>query len=225
VASNVPTPLLLDFAEGAASTPIARPPNVVRSLFHVLSGVVSLTLICVLPGRGWLFAAAAAFAVFAWSMEASRRISPAMNGRLMRFFGPVAHAHERHHTNSSTWYVTALALLAAFAPLRGAELGVLVLGFADPAAGAVGRRFGRTRLGPSRTLEGTLAFVVVGGGVAFAWLVLTGAAAGHAWWVAGIAAAVGAVTEVASSRRFDDNFTIPVVVALAMAFTLPHWPV
>lgn len=213
-------PLSLPFAEGAEATPITRPTNVVRSLFHVGSGFLSLALIRLLPGRGWLLAIAGAFALWAWSMEFGRRRSPALNARLMRAFGPVAHAHERHHTNSSTWYVTALALMAAFTPLRAAELAVLVLGLADPAAGLIGRRFGRTRLTANRSLEGSLAFVVVGFAASFAWLVATGANAQSALWVALIAGVSGAVAEVASSRHFDDNFSIPVSVAAAVGATL-----
>lgn len=218
--SNAIDPLSLPFAEGAEATPVARPTNVARSLFHVGSGFLSLTLIRLLPGRGWLLAIAGAIALWAWSMEFGRRRSPTLNARLMRAFGPVAHAHERHHTNSSTWYVTALALMAAFAPLRAAELAVLVLGLADPAAGLIGRRFGRTRLTANRSLEGSLAFVVVGFAASFAWLVATGASAPSALWVALVAGLSGAVAELASSRRFDDNFSIPVSVAAAVGATL-----
>lgn len=203
-------------------TSITRPTNVARSLFHVCAGLVSLGVIRLAPSRGWLFAAAAAFAVFAWTCEVLRRRSPEVNARLMRFFGPVAHAHERHRTNSSTWYVTALALMAAFAPMRAAELGVLVLGFADPAAGVIGRKFGRTRLSANRSLEGSLAFVVAAFAVSFAWLRITGVDASSAFWLSIVAAFVGAIAEVLSSARLDDNFAIPVSVAgsvgIALAF-------
>jgi dolichol kinase len=213
--SNV-SPVLLPFEEGAISTPVTRPQNLVRSAFHVSAGLLSLTLIRVLPGRAWLFAAAGSIAAWAWSMEIGRRRSPTLNAKLMRAFGAVAHAHESYRTNSSTWYVTALALMAAFAPLRGAELAVLVLGFGDPAAGAIGRRFGRTRISADRSLEGSLAFVFVAFGVSFAWLTLTGASSGAALGLAAIASISGALAEIASSRRFDDNFSIPVTVATSV---------
>ncbi len=215
-------PLLVPFHEGRAKTPIARPRNLTRSAFHVAAGLTSLALIRLLPGRGWLFAAAAAFAASAWTMEIARRKSPAVNARLMRIFGPVAHAHEGHRTNSSTWYVTALAILALVAPMRGAELGVLVLGVADPAAGVVGRRFGRVRLAAARTLEGTLAFVGVGFLAGLGWLLATGASLSPAIALAIIAAVVGAAAELVSSRRFDDNFAIPVSIAGSVALALPH---
>lgn len=196
---------------------VTRPANLHRSLFHLLSGAVSLSLIRLLPSRGWLIAASAAFVVMAWSMEISRRQSPAINRRLMRFFGPVAHPHEHHQVNSATWYVTGLLLLACFAPLAAAELGVLILAVADPAAGYIGRRWGRTRLRARRSLEGTLGFLVTGGLVALAWLSLSSALPlGSMALIAFGAAAVGALTELGSTK-LDDNFTIPVAVAFAVA--------
>lgn len=200
-----------------AAPALVRPANLRRSLFHLLSGVVALGLIRLLPSREWLIAASAAFVVMAWTMELSRRQSPAINRALMRLFAPVAHPHEHHQVNSATWYVTGLLLLASFAPLHAAELGVVVLAVADPAAGFVGRRWGRTRLRARRSLEGALAFVLVGGLAALAWLSMSSTLAPGAMVLLALgAAAIGAVTELASTRA-DDNFTIPVAVAFGIA--------
>lgn len=193
--------------------PAVRPTNVARSLFHVGSALSAVALVRLLPERWMVVGVSGSIAVWAWSMEALRRKSPALNKRLMRFFGPVAHAHEHTQVNSSTWYVTALLLLAAFAPRLAAELGAVVLGIADPLAGLVGRRFGRTRIRAGRSLEGSLAFVAAGvlASVAVAWAFhpLT---LGPVLIIAAVAALAGAVAEVLSTR-LDDNFTIPVAVA------------
>ncbi|MFT3772815.1 MAG: hypothetical protein QM820_46095 [Minicystis sp.] len=195
----------------------ARPANLTRSLFHVASGLFALALLRFLPGRGWLIAVAGAFAVFAWTCEILRRQSAAVNARLMRFFAPIAHANEHHEVNSSTWYITALILLALFAPLRAAEVGVIVLAFADPAAGFIGRRWGRTRIRAGRSLEGTLGFVAAGTLAAFAWLAAAhGLPLGAAAAVAAAGAIVGAVAEIAV-MRLDDNFSIPVAATTAVA--------
>jgi dolichol kinase len=195
----------------------ARPQNNARSVFHVGSALAALALLHWLPSRGWLIAVSVAFAASGWTMEIARRLSPAANRRLMALFAPVAHAHERHGINSATWYCTALVLLALFAPLRAAEVGVVVLGLADPAAGFIGRRFGKTRLRKNRSLEGSLGFVVVGALAAGAWLAVSGGVALPALAVlAVVGGVVGALTEIGSTR-LDDNFTIPVTVALAVS--------
>ena len=200
--------------------PPARPANLTRSIFHVASGLFSLALLRFLPGRGWLIAVAAAFAVFGWTCELSRRRSPAVNARMMRLFAPIAHPHEHHDVNSSTWYVSALLLLALFAPLRAAEIGVIVLAFADPTAGYVGRRWGRTRIRTGRSLEGTLGFVAAGTIAAGAWLwAAHGLSLGSAAILAGAGAAVGAIAEIAV-RRVDDNFAIPVASTTAVAVAM-----
>lgn len=222
--SKAAGPLSLSFHEGADSTLVARPTNIARSVFHVSAGLVSLGLIRALPSRTWLIGFAASFAVFAWTSEFLRRRSPEINGRLMRLFGSVAHAHERHRTNSSTFYVTALLLMAVLSPLKSAELAVLVLGFADPAAGVIGRRFGRTRLSANRSLEGSLAFLFVAFAVSFAWLLLTGGQTSSAFWLATVAAVTGAIAELVSSHRFDDNFAIPVSVAAVAGVALTQLP-
>lgn len=198
------------------AVPAVRPTNVTRSLFHVASAMLSLGLLRLLPEKWMLVGASGAIVLWAWSMEIFRRRSPKLNAGLMRFFGPVAHAHEHHQVNSSTWYVTALLLLASFAPRLSAEIALVVLGLADPVAGMIGRRFGRTRIRAGRSLEGSLAFVVTGtlAGLGAA-AVFHSLAIGPMVLLAAVGAIVGAAAEVVSTR-LDDNFTIPVTVAVGV---------
>ena len=135
----------------------------------------------------------------------------------MRFFGPVAHAHEWHQVNSATWYATALLLMALVVPLEAAEIGVVVLALADPMAGVVGRRYGRLRLASGRSLEGALAFVVTGAAASFAWMLAAGTyAAAPRLALALVAGLSGAVIELGVSK-VDDNLAIPLGTSLAVA--------
>jgi dolichol kinase len=157
-------------------------------------------------------------------METARRVSPRANDRLMALFAPVAHAHERNHVNSSTWYATAVMILAVFAAPPVAAIAVGVLGIADPVAALWGRRFGRIRLRAGRSLEGSLGFVVSGSLTAFAvaTALLPGTTLAHAI-VALVAGLVGALTEVFSTR-LDDNLTIPLAVAASVTAALTLLP-
>lgn len=208
--------LVLTLRGVVAAPPSVRPTNHARSLWHLGSGLAVLGLVQLLPDRAWLSALSGAFAATAWSLEIARRMSERLNDRLMRFFRLVAHPHERYRVNSSTWYMTALFVLALFGTRLSQSLAVVVLAVADPAAGFIGRRFGRTRLLENRSLEGTLAFFVVGALCAFAVLSVLGPASlSSRLFLAAVAGLAGAATELFSSR-LDDNFTIPIAVAAAV---------
>ena len=204
--------------EGVA-VPAVRPTNYKRSFFHVCSALLSLSLLRLLPEKWMLLGASGSIAAWAWSMEIGRRRSAWLNAKLMRFFGPIAHAHEHHQVNSSTWYVTALFLLALLAPKPAAEMALVVLGLADPLAGIVGRRFGKTRIRAGRSLEGSLAFLFAGVAASMAVAALFHSLPlGSMALLAGVGALAGTVAEIVSTR-LDDNFTIPVTVSAAVAVT------
>ena len=198
-----------------APTRVARPTNWSRSGFHVSSALFCLFLTLVVFTPSQLPWAAAAFAGTAWFLEALRRISPRWNDRLMSFFRAIVHPSERWRVNSATWYMTALVGLAATGSTVLAVVGVTVLGFGDPLAGMVGRRFGRVQLVNGRTLEGSLAFVVVGTTASFGVLQLLPSvpAFGAALVIAATGTVFGAVAE-ALSRRVDDNLSVPWCAAL-----------
>ena len=205
--------------EPAPVTPAVprRPENYSRSVFHVLSAAVALLALRLMPHREFLVLGSGSLALLAWSMETARRVHPPANAYMMRFFSRIAHPEETHKVNSSTWYLTALVGLALFAPLRSAELGVVVLGLADPAAGFIGRRIGRTKIRENRSLEGTLGFFAVGMAGAFALLLaFHSLPLASMLAIAAVASAAGALIELATIR-LDDNFTIPVTVALVAA--------
>jgi hypothetical protein len=92
--------------------PTLHPTNVRRTLVHILSGLA------VIAAFEWILTpvtavwAAGVFCVVAWTLETSRRFSPAVNTVLMKLFKPIARDHERYRVNSSTWYGTALLLIA-----------------------------------------------------------------------------------------------------------------
>ncbi|MBC8072732.1 MAG: hypothetical protein IAG13_30710 [Deltaproteobacteria bacterium] len=192
----------------------ARPSNPTRSLFHMTSAVVSLSFILVVFTPTQLPWVAGSIAAALWTLEALRHPLPRVNVVLMRLFRPIAHASEAERINSGTWYMTALTLLAITRSAWICLVGVAVLGFADPAASFVGRRWGRVELIHGRTLEGGLAFVVAGtvAGTIALELMKPRPELGLALLVAFIASVTGAVAEMLS-RRLDDNLTIPLVSA------------
>jgi len=207
--------------EQAVHVPSLRPTNYVRNLFHVINAVIVIAVIELVPFEYILWPASGALATVLF-MEVSRRVSPEWNERIMKLFGPVAHPYEVHRVNSGTWFVVALFLLALTGrPALGA-VGVAVLGFADPAAALVGRRYGKHSLVNGRTLEGSAAFFVVALIVVLAVLVVLHPGLVTGWRlfvVAGGAALTGTLVEL-FSFRIDDNLSIPLGTAAATAALL-----
>ncbi len=193
--------------------PALRPTNYWRNAYHVANGVAATAVLALAP-PSWILPAAAAFAGAAWSMEASRRLWPAVNDALMQLFAPVAHPHEAKRVNSATWYATSLLLLAWMQAPVASGIGLLVLAVGDPAAAIVGRRWGRLRLANGRSVEGSVAFVAAGFvGATVAALTLQPDLGVRA----AIAALAGAIAGAAAeqlSRKVDDNLTIPLSAAL-----------
>lgn len=201
--------------------PSLRPRNLARSGFHLGSALVAVACIELLPEWNYVRAVAIAFFVFSWTMEIGRRYSAALRGLSMRLFGKFIHPHEHVRVNSATWYASALLPISLFFGPVPCVLGVLALGFGDPLAATVGRRWGRVRLRAARSLEGTLTFAGVTFAASLGLLLLAHPelSMGARVLLAAVAAVTGALTELFSGR-IDDNFSIPVVVAGSTALTL-----
>jgi len=195
------------------SIPQIRPSNLARSLFHASSALSILLMMALVPSFEWMFWIALPYFAFCWTTEGLKRVHPSVKARVMKFFEKIAHPHEYDKVNSATWYGVALLLLSLTNPVLGI-IGVTVLGFADPAAAMVGRKYGRIRLPGNRTLEGSLGFAVVGtisASLALAIMHPIGGL-GTTLFVAGTAAVCGALGELLG-RWPDDNLTIPLASA------------
>lgn len=208
-----------DLRRERVELPSLRPTNYLRNALHVTSSVTGLAIIEFSPSPMWPIVAAGAFTLVGWAMEFGRKRSERINAFCMRLFGKTAHPHEAHRVNSATWYATALFLIALARCVPAAAVGLIVLGLGDPAAAIIGKRFGKHKLIHGRTLEGTLAFTLVGGTAAFAFLAAIHPALGlgAAALAAFVGAASGALAELVS-KRLDDNFTIPLAAFAAAWF-------
>lgn len=209
-----------ELRQRSVRAPTLRPTNWPRIAFHVSSAFGALLLLEVFLSRTGTLWATGAFAAYCWTNETGRALSKRWNDRLMRvrFFQLIIHPHEHHHVNSATWYGTALLILALVSPPFASAAALAVLGFGDPAAGLVGRRWGRRPLRGGRTLEGTLAFALFGTLAAFGALLLWhGAAPWPALLAVSAAAGVAGAIAEAVSVRVDDNLSVPLGAALAAA--------
>lgn len=210
--------LCRDLADHAIDVPNVRPTNHLRSVTHAVFACWAISVLWYFEDRTSLVLGMIPWIGFAAITETVRSRSPRFNAAIMRVFSPVAHPHEHHRINSATWYAGALFILAIADVDPASAIALATLGFGDPTAALVGRRFGRTTLINGRTLEGSAAFVVAGSLAAFVVVQLLYPALPMAPVVLAcvVGSIAGAVAELIS-RRVDDNFSIPLTAAAAAA--------
>jgi dolichol kinase len=177
-----------------------------RRIFHAANGIVIVLALTTVPIGHWtaLGLLGAALVVMAL-MDWVRMGNPQLNHLFFRTFPSLVSPREASKVASSTWYALGVVLALLLFPRQEALAGILVLALADPAAGLVGRRWGRWPFGAG-TLEGSAAFVAV------AFVVILPFAP---WWAAMAAAVVAALVE-RTPWPLDDNLLVPVTVAAVL---------
>ena len=176
-----------------------------RRLFHAANGVA----VALLPGALGLGRAPVLWVlglllVVVLAADVARLRVTRLNALFFRMFPALASPREAVGLASSTWYLVGVFLTYALFPMRVAVPGILVLALADPAAGTLGRLYGKRRLGHG-TWVGSAAFLAVAFGVL----------AFHLGPAAGLAAALIVAMVEAVPWRLDDNLTVPVAAAFA----------
>jgi dolichol kinase len=111
--------------------------------------------------------------------------------------------------------VVLIYILFWSAPPRAPILaGIAVLALADPIASLVGARWGQRKLllGGGRTLEGSLAFLIVAAVVVGMVAVVTGGYGAVPWRMGIGCGAIGAIVEAWTPAGWD-NLTVPIAIA------------
>lgn len=185
-------------------------PEWTRKLVHVLMGSTAAAF-------PWLLGEPRAVLVLCGIFGAI------LGGSLVWSGLPSVHGVGRH-TGGVLWFVLGVAVVYLATQSR-ADLyvaSILVLTFADPAAALVGRRYGAHRLrdGPdAKTIEGSLAFLLVAFVCLFAVLRVTGSlgatdSLGRALCIGALLAGIEAVSPAGS-----DNLTVPLGAFLLLRAT------
>jgi phytol kinase len=149
-----------------------------------------------------------------------------LRGAGFPFYEAIARTTDAPH---STFFVTVPFLSTAVGGVAAniisihyAPIGYLITGWGDAVAEPVGLRWGRHRykvpaldgIRVTRSLEGSLSILIVGGLVTYFWCLMTGMDPGSALKMAVVCASVGTAVEGVSNHGLD-NFTIQAAVTAA----------
>lgn len=190
--------------------------HIIRKLWHMATGLIGVyfyyrynlsvdavaTTLLILAGCAFL-------------MEYLRLRNEKLNTLLMIFMKPVMRESERNSVSGLPFYALGVSLSLFFFPEKIAVLSVLFLIFADPIASFCGILYGRDKIFPNKSLQGTVAaFSVCYIATLVYGLIHTGPSMNLLIFsiLAGI---IGSVSELCS-QFVDDNLCIPVISGLGL---------
>ena len=180
-----------------------------RKLLHLVA--IVLPLLVLETGRQALWVLVPLAAV-AFGADVLRAHWPPFQAWIRRTFGRLMRESEfigRMPLNGSTWVCISMAGLVAVFPADIAALSMTVHLVGDVCSALVGQSVGRTVWpGTTRTVEGSLAYLVVGMIVMVAW-------PGMVLWSGLIAVVLAAAAEIPRGP-FNDNLRVPAVIALVL---------
>ncbi len=191
------------------SEPSVAPTLWLRRLFHLLAGSSIPVGVLLLPSDlvRWGLIAGSATAL---SFEVGRGLKPSVNDLVVRRL-PFFKDTERWQVTGATYMALSATFIVFVFDKQITVLALLFMSVGDPLAALVGVRDRRVRVF-GKSLAGTGAFA--GGSVAAGALASLHPDVQLMWWIVP-GAIVAALVELAP-LPVDDNFTVPLVAAVAM---------
>jgi len=201
-----------DVAQPGAPTASRRDLQLGRRLVHLANGLAVATAYAVLFTQAQVVRLFGITACLVYILDRVRIHYPELLRRVPwvneRFF----RAEEQLRESAMTPYAIAILLTILTFPKPIALIAIYTLAIADPLSAVVGIRWGRRRIVPGKTVEGSLAFLVATAAVVYAvltWATPTPLATRIE--VSLIIAFFAAACE-SLPLRIDDNLTIPLAV-------------
>lgn len=157
---------------------------------------------------------------FVMSMEYARSKSDLVNQWMVKIMGPVMRDTEVAQITGIPFYMASCLFSFLIFPHHVAVLAILYLGFGDPASSFFGVLYGRNKIFPNKSLQGTLGGFFICAIVTFLYLYWQDLPREYLLVLALLGGFAGAVSELLP-LKVDDNFAIPVVSGFLMV--LAFW--
>ena len=190
--------------------------HITRKVWHISTGLIGL-VIYKKSGFTPEFTATAllTLAVAAFLFELLRLKNEKVNQLAMVLMKPVMRESERNSVSGLPFYALGVSLALFFFPERIAILAVLFLIFADPIASFIGILYGRDKILPNKSLQGTIAAFSVCYIATIVYGMIYVGPSMNLLLFAVAAGIIGCVSELCS-QFIDDNLCIPVVSGLGL---------
>jgi diacylglycerol kinase (CTP) len=180
--------------------------HIARKLWHMATGLVGLTVYYKSGLSTDVMATALLlFSACSFLIEFLRLRNEKMNQLLMIVMKPIMRESEKNSVSGMPFY----------APETIAVLSVLFLIFADPIASFCGILYGRDKIFPNKSLQGTIAAFSVCYIVTLIYGLIHTSPSMNLLVFSIVAGVIGAVSELCS-QFVDDNLCIPVISGLGL---------
>lgn len=190
--------------------------HITRKLWHMATGLMGLVFFY----KSGLSVETVAttlliFSACSFLTEYARLRNEKMNQLLMVVMKPVMRESEKNSVSGMPFYALGVSLSLFFFPERIAILSVLFLIFADPIASFCGILYGRDKILPNKSLQGTIAAFSVCYIVTLVYGLIHASPSMNLLVFSILAGMIGAVSELCS-QFVDDNLCIPVISGLGL---------
>jgi len=190
--------------------------HILRKLWHVAAGLSGLTLYKGFHiGKEEMAFGLFALALVAFVVEISRLKSEKLNNLILASMGPFMRECERNAMSGFPFYSLGTGLSLFFFSDKIAILSILFLIFSDPISSIFGVLYGRDKILPNKSLQGSFAGFVTCYVIGVIYLLANGVYEFSLIWFAIFAAIIGVISELLSVF-IDDNLTIPLVSGLGI---------
>lgn len=161
--------------------------------------------------------------VLFFSLDFIRFRSKWINRIFCKLTRPILRDSEVNHLAGHSFYALGVGLSLLLFEENVALLSVLFLVFADPLSSLIGGLYGRDKFLPNKSLEGSLTCFLVCYALSFFFLKAIGAGGSRVFFFCILAGIIGALSEIISAFKVDDNLTIPLISGIGLTFLNGHF--
>lgn len=186
--------------------------HLARKVWHVLCGSAALlayyTSDIDIKTCGYI---ALVISLCGFGLDFLRLHNKKFNEFALKVMGPLMRKSEMDSFSGLPFYALGIALTILLFQKDIALLSIMFLVFADPMASVVGVLWGKDKILPNKSLQGTLAGFFICYAIVMLYLLDASDPKVNILGFSLAAAVVGAVSELLSAFNIDDNLTIPVI--------------
>lgn len=184
-----------------------------RRLFHMANGVTIATLYWLSFTHAQAIHTLGTFACLLYMMEQVRINYPELSQKLLPIMKFVMRAEEQLKESAMVPYAFAVLLTIITFPKPLALIAIYTLAISDPLSAIIGIKYGKRRIVPHKSIEGSLAFLI--SSFAISLFVLSATIGGFSMTVLIVSAVLSLGISILEMLpiKLDDNLTIPIFTA------------